>query len=273
MLSDAKTQSLGNATALERQWEAFELGKAGGNPTLSVWATWSNGDGKISAAECCCEVGWIRETRLRTPSCSQAMGEVERWERERPMTGDRLRVIIFNARLMQCCHACALQNAKISMCQMTSILKRLIKWSLIKPGLRHTHTHIYCVCSYFFFNTSEVAPNVDFETFMYFYCSLGSNRASTVLYPRSVKWLWPHSQSVCSTSSLTWWCRCWHHKLLLLWLSVSGKCPHAMYILISLFDYPSLKFMTLVHSTCTCSMLEVLKFCNAVVVMWNTLFT
>ena len=42
-----------------------------------------------SRPECCCEVGRIKETRLRAPSCSQAKGEMERWERERPMLANR----------------------------------------------------------------------------------------------------------------------------------------------------------------------------------------
>ena len=48
-----------------------------------------------SLPECCCEVGRIEENQLRAPSCSQAMGEMEWWERERPMLANdgRLKLV------------------------------------------------------------------------------------------------------------------------------------------------------------------------------------
>ena len=90
-----------------------------------------------SSLECCCEVGRIEETWLRAPSCSQLTGEMERWEHERPMLANNGRPSCRARCTLNACHACALQNAKINMRQMMSSLKRQIKWSLIKPGLRY----------------------------------------------------------------------------------------------------------------------------------------
>ena len=48
-------------------------------------------------SECCCEVGRIEKTRLRASSCSQAMGEMERWERERPMLANEQETALSHA--------------------------------------------------------------------------------------------------------------------------------------------------------------------------------
>ena len=74
-------------------------------------------------SECCCEVGQIKKTLLRAPSCSQATGEMERWERERPMLANEWETalshtmrVLFKMLKLVCAKCCQFKNAKLSDC-------------------------------------------------------------------------------------------------------------------------------------------------------------
>ena len=82
-----KTQkSLGNPTAPERP---SSWAKLAGTPLGPCELHNQPVMAERSRPECCCEVGQIEETRLRAPSCSQVTGEMERWERKRPMLANK----------------------------------------------------------------------------------------------------------------------------------------------------------------------------------------
>ena len=89
-----KTQkSFGNATMPE----AFKLGKAGRNPLDQCVLHDQPAMAERPRLECCCEVGRIEKTRLQAPSCSQATGEMKRWERERPMLANEWETALSHA--------------------------------------------------------------------------------------------------------------------------------------------------------------------------------
>ena len=74
-------------------------------------------------SECCCEVGQIEKPRLRASSCIQAIEEMERWERERPMLASERETalshavrVLFKTLKLVCAKFRQFKDAKLSDC-------------------------------------------------------------------------------------------------------------------------------------------------------------